>query len=125
MTIFSARRTFLITAFIAACAAAALPFAKDISLFGGRGYGTVVAQTLFWQCWSTMNRATGEVAKTTERSVTVVWVLAAYAIFMIPALILRLILHPRNAGSVTFTLVIWCVAYVIVLLVFPQASTSP
>ena len=125
MKLATARRTFLITAFVAACAAAALPFAKDISPFGGRGYGTVAAQTLFWQCWSTMNRATGEVAKTTERSVTVVWILAAYAIFMIPALILRLILHPRNAGSVTFTLVIWCAAYVILLLVYPQATTGP
>jgi hypothetical protein len=125
MKLATARRAFLITAFVAACAAATLPFAKATSLFGGRGYGTVAAQTLFWQCWSTMNRATGEVAKTTERSVTVVWILAAYAIFMIPALILRLILHPRNAGSVTFTLVIWCAAYVILLLVYPQASTSP
>src|SRR5712692_9932526 len=125
MKLATARRAFLITAFVAACAAAALPFAKGTSLFGGRGYGTVAAQTLFWQCWSTMNRATGEVAKTTERSVTVVWILAAYVIFMIPALILRLILHPRNAGSVTFTLVIWCLAYIIVLLVYPQATTSP
>ncbi len=125
MKLATARLAFLITAFVAACAAATLPFAKDTSLFGGRGYGTVAAQTLFWQCWSTMNRATGEVAKTTERSVTVVWILAAYAIFMIPALILRLILHPRNAGSVTFTLVIWCLAYIIVLLVYPQATTSP
>lgn len=125
MKLATARRTFLIMAFVAACAAAALPFAKDISLFGGRGHGTVAAQTLFWQCWSTMNRATGEVAKTTERSVTVVWILAAYAIFMIPALILRLILHPTNAGSVTFMLVIWLVAYVILLLVYPQATTGP
>ena len=125
MKLATARRTFLITAFVAACAAAALPFAKDTSLFGGRGYGTVAAQTLFWQCWSTMNRATGEVAKTTERSVTVVWILAAYAIFMIPALILRLTVHPGNAGSVTFTLVIWCAAYVILLLFYPQATTGP
>lgn len=125
MKLVTARRTFLITALIAASAAAALPFAKDTSLFGGRGYGTVAAQTLFWQSWSTMNRATGEVAKPTERSVTVVWILAAYAIFMIPALILRLALHPRNAASVTFTLVIWCAVFVILLLVYPQATTGP
>jgi hypothetical protein len=125
MKLVTARRAFLITALIAAFAAAALPFAKDISLFGGRGYGTVAAQTLFWQCWSRMNRFNGEVAKTTERSVTIVWVLAAYAIFMIPALILRLIVHPRNAASVTFTLVIWCAAFVILLLVYPQATIGP
>jgi hypothetical protein len=120
----AAKQVFTATALVSACAAALLPFAAGLPL-GGHGFGTIAAQRLFWESWSVLGRATGNVADPGDRIVKVVWVLSAYATFLLPAAVLRLVLHPGNARTIAAALLVWCAAFVTLFLIVPQATSGP
>lgn len=101
----------------------AMRMSADSFWFGGGGFGTVYAQTLFWMCW----RLVARVESTNSPSITVVSFCAALlsgTVYAAVALAFAAALR-RRATAARLTLAVLHGVYLIALFIFPQARFGP
>jgi hypothetical protein len=121
----SPRLTLAIALVAAAAVTPFLPLARDHFAFSGFGFGTNVAQLLFWESWRAVATKTGDFVNTHERAVNLGWFLLAFALFALPALALHAVFRrksPRARKVMTWS---WLTIYLVLLFVWPQAKFGP
>lgn len=100
-----------------------LRITADLFLFGGSGFGTVYAQTLFWVCWRLIARVKSSNAPSIS-AVSFCVALLSGTLYAAVALAVAAALR-RRATAARLTLVALLGVYLIVLFIFPQARFGP